>query len=280
MIEAAHAAVHRRGSTVAVLSLGTTLLTHRASSAYIVASMMSSMQSQPWRITKWYDAGCIRTRDRCGPPLRRWIEPIVTLLEEPTLLSNPISTTLGIAAAWLTCSRKGALTATVAAKGPSAVTPAGGTVSLTPGPVLSSSFQLGQGSARVSGPRRLLDRRSPAGTRGRRPAVRPVARSGDLATTWSLLRRFQEVISGPFLTDVSATGNSEARTAGTDCRLVREVISTTGVFTFVAGNATDDRTPRARQRRRAARRSRIAFSVPMRFQLTSDKGLRPCHCSH
>jgi len=57
------------------------------------------------------------------------------------------------------------------------------------GRALTSRFPLGVGSARVSRPRRVLDRRSPGGASGRRPAVRPVARSGDLATTWSLSAR-------------------------------------------------------------------------------------------
>ena len=118
--------------TVLLLFLGTPLLIHRASLEYTIHSIRSLRQCEPLLSTRSYGAGRIRTRGRCGPPLRRWIEPVVTLLEEPTLLSTPISTTLG-AAAWLTDRRKGALTATVTAKPPSAVTPAGGTVSLMDG---------------------------------------------------------------------------------------------------------------------------------------------------
>ena len=125
------------------------------------------------------------------------MEPIVTLLEDPTLLSSPTSTTLGVPPAWLTYGQKEVLTATVAANPRSAVTPDGGTVSLRDG---------------------------------------------------------------------STTRNTEARTAGTDRRLVREVISATGLITTIVSDAIDDRSPGVKQRRRAARRSRIVFSVRVKLQ--------------
>jgi len=53
--------------------------------------------------------------------LRRRIEPIVTLPEEPTLLSTPISTSLGVAAVGLTYGWKETLAAAVTANPTSAV---------------------------------------------------------------------------------------------------------------------------------------------------------------
>jgi len=119
------------------------------------------------------------------------------LIEEPTLLSTPISTTLGVAAAWLTHGPKGALTARVAAKPPRAVTPDGRTVGFRDG---------------------------------------------------------------------SNTRNTEARPAGTDRRLVREVISAASVITTVVTDAKDDRSPGVKLRRRADRRTRIACSGRVKVQ--------------
>src|SRR5260370_35985164 len=72
-------------------------------------------------------------------------------------------------------------------------------------------------TAVVSRPRRVLDRRSPAGARGRRPAVRPVARSGDLATTWSLAARIPGSYFWPvpMFGTASAGGGSAARRRAT-----------------------------------------------------------------
>jgi hypothetical protein len=68
------------------------------------------------------------------------------------------------------------------------------------------------------------------------------------------------------LMDGSTTRDTEARTAGTDRRLVREVISATDAITAIVTEAIDDRSPGVKQRRRAARWCRIAFSLRVKLQ--------------
>jgi hypothetical protein len=57
------------------------------------------------------------------------------------------------------------------------------------------------------------------------------------------------------LIDGSSTRNTEAHTDGTDRRLIREVICTTDWITTFVTEETDDRSPRVKQRRLAARQS-------------------------
>ena len=97
-----------------------------------------------WRVPLWtrttIGAGghSIRTGPRRGKTSRKRSEPIVTRLEERTLLTTPTITTLGISAPSLSYGQKEVFTATVTTDPPGAVTPAGGTVSFMEGSTTSA----------------------------------------------------------------------------------------------------------------------------------------------
>jgi Bacterial Ig-like domain (group 3) len=106
-----------------------------------------------WRLPLWkrtnIGAGghSFRTGRRRGRTSRMRSEPIVTRLEERTLLTTPTITTLGISAPSLSYGQQEVFTATVTTDPPSAVTATGGTVSFMEGSTTLGSATLTNGTA-------------------------------------------------------------------------------------------------------------------------------------
>jgi hypothetical protein len=182
-----------------------------------------------------------RRRHRRSRLSRHRVRPMVTLLEQRTLLATATITTLSLSSSSLTYGQKEVFTATVTTDPPSSTTPTGGVVSFMEGPLTLGTGTLASGTATLSTQRLSAGNdtvtaiyRGTSAFAGSASAaiISTVAGGGDPATRQGLYT----TLSDPEAVAVDSSG--DLFIADSNENVIKEVNGTTGAVTVVAGNGT------------------------------------------